>query len=254
MSEDESDEMKKLQDLSRRWLSPEGYLGLHLVVGFCMAALAGHFFAEIADEVFFELTSPAADSRAQAIAHSFSSPGLTSFMRTITSTGDPIVMGLLSVIVFLVLLARRSHRRLYAFSSIMIGGMLLNLLLKYIFQRDRPVEVAHLVKASGYSFPSGHSMGSMLFYGALACVVFFSTKRHWLVRIAGVVGCLLAALMIGASRVYLGVHYITDVAAGFTAALCWIGICITGTEGWIRLRDRRRSSSIKDEPRRESSP
>jgi undecaprenyl-diphosphatase len=248
MTENESNGMKNgmWRGLFERWFSPEGYLGIHLVAGFCIAALAAHFFTEITDEVFFELTSPIADSRAQAFVQAISSPGLTSVMRMITSTGDPIVMGLLSVIVFLVLLTRRSRRRLYAFGSIMIGGMLLNLLLKDIFHRNRPIGVAHLVKAGGYSFPSGHSMGSMLFYGALAYVLFFSTDRQWFARIAGVLVCVLAAFLIGASRVYLGVHYITDVAAGFTAALCWIGICISATEGWVRLRDRRRRRIAKN--------
>lgn len=233
-------------DFYERWLSPEGYLGLHLVLGFGLAAFCGYLFAEVADEVFFE--SPqylAADTYAQELVRGITSPGLTSVMRAITHAGDPITLFPLSIAVGIILLIRHSRRRLCAFSAIMIGGMFLNLLLKHAFQRSRPDKALQLILASGYSFPSGHSMGSMLFYGGLAYVLFFSVSRHrqWALRATGLLLCLLLALTIGASRVYLGVHYLSDVAAGFVAGLCWIAICVSGTETWFRLRDRRRNAA-----------
>jgi undecaprenyl-diphosphatase len=237
---------QSILDFYGRWLSPNGYLGLHLVLGFALATFCGYLFAEIADEVFFESHQYVLfDTYAQVLVKNISSPGLTSAMRVITNAGDPITLAVLSILLGVVLLLQHSHRRLYAFSAIMIGGWLLNLLLKDAFHRSRPDKVLRLIQVGGYSFPSGHSMGSMLLFGGLAYVLFFSVQRHWALRIAGIFFCLLAVLMIGASRVYLGVHYLSDVAGGFVAGLAWIGICITGTEGWIRLRDRRKAAAEK---------
>lgn len=242
---------QSILDLYGKWLSPGGYLGLHLVLGFALAAFCGYLFAEIADEVFFESHQHLlADTYAQALVKNISSSGLTSVMRVITNAGAPITLGALSTLVGVVLLFQHSHRRLCAFAAIMIGGWLLNVLLKDAFQRSRPDKALQLIHAGGYSFPSGHSMGSMLFFGGLAYVLFFSVQRHWALRIAGVFFCLLAVLLIGASRVYLGVHYLSDVAGGFVAGLAWIGICITGTEAWIRMRDRRRAAATLEEPKK----
>ncbi len=223
----------------QRWLSPDGYLGLHLTAGFAIALIAGLSFQLIADEVFETPGIRSADAAAQAYVDSIDSPEMTALIRGITFFGNSSSVLVLSLTVGLILFFRRSRRRLYAFASIMAGGGLLNVLLKHGFQRVRP-DVSHLVVAHGYSFPSGHAMGSMLFFGGLAYVVFFTAQRRPFWRVVGILGCFVATLLIGASRIYLGVHYLSDVAAGLVAGLCWIGICVSGTEGWIRLRDRRR--------------
>ena len=227
------------KDWYHRWLSADGYLGLHLVVGFVVALIAGLSFQLIADEVFETPGIRSADAAAQAYVDAIHSPGMTSLVRGFTFFGNGTSVVAMSIAVCLFLFFRGSHRRLYAFSSIVSGGGLLNVLLKHGFHRDRP-ETAPLIVAHGYSFPSGHAMGSMLFFGGLAYVVFFTAERHPVWRFLGILGCLIATLLIGASRIYLGVHYLSDVVAGFVAGLFWIGICVSGTEGWIRFRDRRR--------------
>jgi len=227
----------------QRWLSADGYLGLHLTIGFAIALITGIVFKLIANEVFETPKIRSADMAAQMFVNSIYSPILTSVMIGITSFGDWGSIVTLSLIVGFLLFVDSSHRRLYTFTSIVAGGCLLNVLLKLSFHRGRP-DATQLVIAHGYSFPSGHAMGSMLFFGGLAYVVFFTVQRHPVWRFLGVLGCLIAILLIGFSRIYLGVHYLSDVAAGFVAGLFWIGICLTGTEGWIRLRDRRRKRAI----------
>jgi membrane-associated phospholipid phosphatase len=232
--------MKNLiASLYKRWLSPAGYLGLHLVIGFAIAVLGGYFFAETADEVFFE-THPflQMDASARDIVQTINRPGITALMKGITLIGNPLTVGVLSLAVGVFLFVRHSRRRLYAFIATMAGGTILNFVLKDAFHRARPTEVVHLVSAGGYSFPSGHSMGSILFFGGLAYVLFFSTEKNFWQRLTAVLFCFITVLMIGFSRVYLGVHYLSDVVAGYTAGLCWLGICITGTEAWVRLRNR----------------
>jgi undecaprenyl-diphosphatase len=224
-----------------RWLSPEGYLGLHLVVGFLVALATGLVFNYIRDEVFEAPATIAVDMWAEHAVERVRTPELTSVLSTVTLVGNTATLAALSVGVGIVLAARRSHRRLAMLAATMVGGSLLNLLLKTHFQRARPSEIPSLVHATGYSFPSGHSMGSMLFFGALAYVVYFSFDGHQLWRLAAVVLCAVLVLLVGLSRVYLGVHYLSDVAAGFAGGLFWIGVCLSGTEAWVRLRDWRRA-------------
>jgi membrane-associated phospholipid phosphatase len=223
-----------------RWLSPEGYLGLHLVGGFLVALLAGFVFGRIADWVFDAPATRAADRYAQRVAAAWVSPGLTAFMRFVSFVGKPTVITVICAIVGGVLLWARSHRRLYAFGATMIGGGLLNPALKGVFQRDRPSGFDALGSAPGYSFPSGHAMGAMLLFGSLAYVIYFSIDHSRRLRVLAVTLCVLMILSIGASRIYLGVHYLSDVLAGFAAGLCWVGVCLSGTEAWVRWRDWRR--------------
>jgi len=236
-----------------RWFSPDGYLGLHLSIGFVIAVLAGYFFAEIADKVFFEgFAYLQMDIVARNFVEGINTPAVTSLMQRITWIGNPVPVAALSLLIGIFLSYRHSRRRLYCFAAIMGGGALLNLFLKDAFQRARPA-IPHIVLAGGYSFPSGHSMGSVLFFGGLAYVLMFSTERSGLQRILAVVLCTIAALLIGFSRIYLGVHYLSDVIAGYTAGFCWIGICITGTETWVRLRDRNSARKSKMQDVRQSA-
>jgi undecaprenyl-diphosphatase len=224
-----------------RWLSPEGYLGLHLVAGFLVALLAGWVFGRIADWVFASEATRSADRWAQEVAARWRTPGLTAFMRLMALLGKLWMLGLLSVPVGVALFRARAHRRLYAFAATMVGGALLNPALKEVFRRARPSGIDALATSHGYSFPSGHAMGATLLFGSLAYVVYFSIDHSRRMRLFAVVLCVLMILSIGASRVYLGVHYLSDVVAGFAAGLCWVAVCLSGTEAWVRWRDWRRS-------------
>jgi len=235
-----SDEPVSRPSFYARWLSPEGYLGLHLVVGFLVALLAGWGFGRIADWVFESPATHAADRWAQRVAAAWASPGLTVFMRSASLVGKTWASALISLMVAGALLWARSHRRLYAFAATMIGGTLLNPALKVVFHRARPSGIAALASAPGYSFPSGHAMGAMLLFGSLAYVIYFSIEHSRRLRLLAVTLCVLVILCIGASRVYLGVHYLSDVLAGFAAGLCWVAVCLSGTEAWVRWRDWRR--------------
>jgi undecaprenyl-diphosphatase len=225
-----------------KWFADEGLLGLHLTIGFIVALGAGIFFKLIADKVFETPGIRSADAWAQAVANHIASPALTAIMRVVTCFGNQLTLIILSIAVAAILYAQHSHRRLYTFASIMAGGGLLNVLLKDVFHRARPALV-QLIEARGFSFPSGHSMGSMLFFGGLAYVLYFTAERHTVWRFIAVIFCFLASVCIGLSRVYLHVHFLSDVIAGFVAALGWIGICVAGTEFWIRWRDRRRKQN-----------
>ena len=103
----------------------------------------------------------------------------------------------------------------------------LNMILKDIFLRPRPDFSLAFLHASGFSFPSGHAMNSTAFYGMIAYLIII-TYRDWKVKTLAIIAWLGLSILIGFSRIYLGVHYFTDVAAGWAAGVLWLTICILG--------------------------
>lgn len=112
---------------------------------------------------------------------------------------------------------------------------ILNQLLKRILQRPRPEELK-IINESGYSFPSGHSMISMAFYGFLIYLIYKNVKNRYLKwSLVAVLGILI--ISIGISRIYLGVHYTSDVLAGFLIAISYLIIYISIINKFILERD-----------------
>ena len=115
----------------------------------------------------------------------------------------------------------------------------MNILLKHLFHRQRPVLENPLVTLSSYGFPSGHTMGATLFYGAVAILVAHSV-RTWRLRV--LIFCIAVAVvvLIGISRIYLGAHYLTDVLGAIAVGLAWLAFCWTGVDTLRRWRGRAR--------------
>jgi undecaprenyl-diphosphatase len=150
----------------------------------------------------------------------------TRFMLFITWWGKHsfLVPANLALIAFFLFL--KNNKRALLTAVISIGGVSLMGLLKNLFARHRPS--APLVDGiTNYSFPSGHAMMSVLFYGLLALLCFIYIKNKWL-RAALIGLLLLFILLIGFSRIYLRVHYTTDVIAGYSFGLCWLCLCLYG--------------------------
>jgi undecaprenyl-diphosphatase len=119
----------------------------------------------------------------------------------------------------------------------MIGAGLMTITLKLSFKRPRPVPFFNLTPPESYSFPSGHSLTSAVFFGALAAILTARIKSR---RVKAAIWIVSTAmfLLIGLSRIYLGVHYTTDVIAGFAAALIWILVVRFVEMGLVRRRRR----------------
>lgn len=118
-----------------------------------------------------------------------------------------------------------------------LGAIGLNVLLKLTYQRPRPL-LPHLVPAHGLSFPSGHAMVAAAFYGLLWWLARRHIRRQRVLRYAALLGLPLLALSIGLSRVYLHVHYASDVVAGFAAGLAWLLLALR-VLGWLEKRAKR---------------
>lgn len=158
----------------------------------------------------------------------------------ITALGSAAVLGLavLGVVGFLLLQgAWRSALFVLAASS---GGWLLNAVLKELFGRARPAVVPHLREVMTLSFPSGHAMTSAAVYLTLGALLMRIVKRP-LAKFYCMGGAMLLTVLVGISRVYLGVHYPTDVLAGWLLGLSWALVC------WLLERQLERRAGLKRE-------
>lgn len=149
------------------------------------------------------------------------SDSMTPIMKGITWVGSAPV--LISIALILFVLIKNKKTGLAIFLNLFVVS-LLNQILKFILQRPRPTEY-RIINESGYSFPSGHSMISMAFYGFLIYLIYKNIKNKYLKWILIVLLSLLI-LGIGVSRIYLGVHYTSDVLAGFLISISYLVIYI----------------------------
>lgn len=165
------------------------------------------------------------DMRAFAFADSLGTPIFDSFMKSITFFASrDFIAGASLMLIFYFLIIRRHRWYSIKVPVIALGSISLNLILKFLFDRDRPI-IPHLVKSYGLSFPSGHAMISASFYGLLIYLVWVNVKNP-VGRWALVIALILFIVLIGFSRVYLHVHYASDVVAGFAAGLLWVIIAL----------------------------
>jgi undecaprenyl-diphosphatase len=162
-------------------------------------------------------------------------PGATLFLTTMTLIGTPVgLCVILAVVVTLLLLRRRWRWAAYLVVTCGLGG-LMNLELKRYFARDRPELAEALRQAHGYSFPSGHAMGSTIVFGALAYLA-FRVLHRWRQRAAAIAFAATMILSISVSRIYLGVHWVSDVGAGIAAGLVWLLCATVAYETFRRIR------------------
>lgn len=155
------------------------------------------------------------------LVESLRNPTMTTIMKTITKLSDTtyiILIAVILTILFLFKYKQKSVAKIIPCNLIFIT--LLNQTLKTIFQRERPFG-HNLIEISGFSFPSGHAMVSMAFYGLLIYVIYHLVKNQTL-RNTLIIINILIILLIGISRVYLGVHYISDIIVGYSVSIIYL--------------------------------
>lgn len=220
-------------DRSRRFiaarLSAEGALGLHLTIGLLVILAAGWWFGDIAEDFSRDAATRALDDSVMLWFLVHATPIRTLFFRAVTFFGSVTFLTCASIVLIVILAFTRSFYRLLAVALATGGGALLNLFLKYHFHRQRPVLENPLVTLSTFGFPSGHTMGSTIFYGALALVIAYSLRR-WHERVGVVCAAAVMVALIGISRMYLGAHYFTDVIGAIAIGLAWLAFSWTGME------------------------
>jgi undecaprenyl-diphosphatase len=189
------------------------------LAGLLAALLSLFLFARLASEMRGGETARF-DNGVRSWVHQLASPGMTEAMKFISMPGYDILLAEL-VIAILIFLRIGWRRAAIWLSVTMAGSVLLDVTLKHAFHRHRPVPYFGDAPHS-YSFPSGHALASFCFYGVLAGLI-VDRMEGLSVRVAVTALGALLILAVGISRIYLGVHYPSDVVAGYVAAAMWVG-------------------------------
>ncbi len=197
-------------------------------LGWALAAAA--VFAAIASHIGPGQPLATLDLRTAQWLQQHTAPAATPWVLLLTDAHSPTAVAAWGLLLCLGLAWRRQGRQLATVLLVLPGGLLLNLALKQVFARARPDLDAPLLRLATYSFPSGHAAAATLFYGLLLAL--------WLPRMRGpggrlalASGAALAIALVGWTRLYLGVHYLSDVAAGAAWASAWL-------LAWLAVIDR----------------
>jgi undecaprenyl-diphosphatase len=215
------------------------------IAGVLFTAWAGDAFIDLAEKVH---GNNASLQKLDASIHDWAvrerSTGATTFFTIMTIIGGPAGLAVLLTIIGIVLAVRRRWRWLIYLAVSAGGGSILNLELKRYFARARPVAAEMLRRANGYSFPSGHAMGSAVAFGALSYLAFRAIK-NWPAKTAVIAFFYTLVAAIALSRVYLGVHWISDVLAGVTVGTVWVTTTTVAYETVRRIRRMRAKAEAK---------
>jgi len=207
-------------------LPPERIFVLRLAFGLGVLLAAAWLFGAIAEDVVHhDLPLGTIDLHVAGWLHAHATPALTSLMTAISYLGAPPTVAAIVVAVAAILLWRKRRYDCLLLLLAVAGGGLLNWIIKVLIHRDRPFFTDPIVTLNSFSFPSGHTMGSTVLYGALAAIAIQHvgpTGSRTLVIAA--TACLIA--LVAFSRLYLGVHYLSDVLAGFFGGVVWLVACV----------------------------
>jgi membrane-associated phospholipid phosphatase len=213
-------------------------LGVELAVGLVVLTGSAWVFGWTAEELVEGDTH--LDTRLANWLHEHERSSLTEFFEAMTWLGNVPVLTAVTLVVALAL-ARRQTSELQLLLLAVLGTQILTLGLKLGFQRERPFFADPLATESTYSFPSGHASVSLAVYGTLGFIV-ARHLRSLRARIAVLAAAALLVLLIGFSRLYLGVHFLSDVIAGFSLGLAWVSLCAMLLHLRVRLSSRRQTS------------
>jgi membrane-associated phospholipid phosphatase len=226
------------QDDSKTISNSPRLLTTALLAGLIAAALALAIFSWLGREIVTGVT-PTIDDRLRAGLHDLASPGLTRLMIAASRYGGPGWLAPLGSVLALAFVVRGWRRAAVLTVITLAGAGLLDGLLKYAFARVRPAAFFDYPLPVSHSFPSGHAFFAASFLGGLAVLISGRVRRIAL-RVSIWVVALGLILLVGVSRVYLGVHYPSDVLAGYAAAVVWVVAVAFGD----RVTSQRRSHRV----------
>lgn len=222
-----------------------GALGIFLVAGIIVAAIGTWVFTEITERVIAGRTQ-AFDEAVLRWISTRHTPALDGAMLEITALGTAtVVMMIVCVAALFLMLTRHKYSALLLLVAT-AGGLILDLVLKLRFDRPRPHVFTWGTQAVSSSFPSGHAMSATIVYSTVAYLATRLQKRRlarWLTMLFAAV----VIVLICFSRLYLGVHYPSDVVAGVVVGLSWAAFCMATLEAIQRYSQRNAPEVTKDE-------
>ncbi len=220
---------------------------LLIFIAFLIFVLGTNIFVELTQQVQGE-TIDDFDNKITDFVTSFRTPALNHFFQFVTDLGDVYAYIIATTIAAIFFFFKLKNKKfILQLLGVVILSALANMALKEAFNRARPT-IEHMVVVETLSYPSGHAMSAMAFYGFLIYLVFKIKMSKWLRLFLAVLFSALI-IFIGLSRVYLGVHFPSDVVGGFVAGLIWIAFCVVlfNIIDLLRQRDIRYNSREEEE-------
>jgi undecaprenyl-diphosphatase len=198
-------------------------------------SLAAGLFLLIALAITLGAPLAALDANAETWLHVRATPLVSNAMAAVSFLGAPTTLTIVAVAGSLLLLYRRRHAEAATLSTVVLGGNFLNFCLKHLIQRGRPVFDDPILSLPTYSFPSGHAMASTVFYGLLSIYALVNVRQRYAAYVAVAAAVFMVAL-VSFSRVYLGLHYLSDVMGGIAEGIAWLAFCLAALH-YIRRRE-----------------
>lgn len=187
-------------------------------------------FGALADEVN-EGDTTAFDQLVLQSINEQSSPALDTIFLVVTEIGGVIGISIITLIALTFLVKKRLYKQATIVAASVIGATLVNIALKSLFARTRPDLWEQLITETSYSFPSGHAMLSSVV--AVVLIILCWRTRY---RSAALVAGLVFMMLISFSRLYLGVHFPTDVLGGWLMGTAWVLVVVAVVDGWVYKR------------------
>ena len=218
------------------------YISFYLIFGLTLSSVCLWLFAALAKQVLANAPITAIDHELANALHARATPLGTTVYRIVTAFGGSWIVAI-AIGVGLLFLIQRRWSYLAIWIMALAGGGLLSLQMKAIFARPRPVFTNPLLIEHSFSFPSAHAMTSLITYGILAYFLWHEVHNR-IVRILIVFAAVMLVMLIGISRMTLGVHYLSDVLGGFMAGGLWLGVCVAAIS--ILQRGEQRLTEIEE--------
>jgi len=203
-------------------------IGRRLAVGTFVILAGAAVFAALAAQLGAAQTLVRADQALTDALDTSVAPLTQQVFAALTHLADTATLTVLCIGMAIALVARGRRGLALGWVVALAGNGLLNQSLKQIVGRARPLEPHNLVHAAGLSFPSGHSSGAVVAYGMLGYLALQLLPQRW--QLPTLLAVVTLAFTVGASRLFLRVHFASDVLAGFASGAAWLALCITGIE------------------------
>jgi membrane protein DedA with SNARE-associated domain len=228
----------------RRRIDPSIRVGLFFTLGILFSVAAASAFGVLLDEVIEGDTQSTIDGPVERFFLEHRDPTITTVMRIITQFGGAIVVAsVLGAAAVVGYIRTRSPRWAAFFSATLVGALALDDVVKFLVGRPRPT-ASQLVEVSGSAFPSGHATAAAAMCAALAYAL--TRRSEWRRTVWIWAAALVVVSLVAVSRVYLGVHWLTDVGGGMMLGVFWVAFTSSGLTLWGEVRDRRRVRASDD--------
>lgn len=214
--------------------SSDHFFGLPFTILVLLCSINLVLLSELAENVINSEATQALDKKVSVLFYNIRTPGVSQFLYYFTQLGN--VYGVVLVTLLAVIYFIRKQRRFHLVAllvSVLGSGVFMHF-SKLYFSRDRPLDVAYYITEASYSFPSGHATAAMALEGLLVYFLISSVRSRRTRFVGSVIG-FIYILLIGLSRIYLGVHFLTDVTAGYMVGFLWLLLSIALME-YLALR------------------